>query len=87
MKRLLKDQFSKFILHTFLKVCILHSLMLFPAIVVSNNNEFSFLTSGGINKFHEEGGVGRDGYYGWHGYGGSVFQWYPEHRYKVMPFL
>ena len=40
----------------------------------------TFLTSGGINKFVEEGGVGRDGYCGWHGYGGSVFQWYPEHR-------
>ena len=25
-------------------------------------------------------GVGRDGYWGWHGYGGSVFQWDPELR-------
>ena len=33
---------------------------------------------GGINKFSEEGGVGRDGYFGWFGYGGSVFQWNPE---------
>jgi len=40
----------------------------------------TYFTQGGINKFAEEGGVGRDGYYGWHGYGGSVFQWYPEHR-------
>ena len=33
-------------------------------------------TQGGINKFEEEGG--RDGYYGWFGYGGSVFQWNPD---------
>ena len=70
MKRLLKDQFSKFILHTSLKVCTLFTFI----------DKSTFLTSGGINKFHEEGGVGRDGYYGWHGYGGSVFQWYPEHK-------
>jgi len=35
-------------------------------------------TQGGINKFQEEGG--RDGYYGWFGYGGSVFQWHPDLR-------
>ena len=35
-------------------------------------------TQGGVNKFEEEGGVGRDGFYGWYGYGGSVFQWHPE---------
>lgn len=40
----------------------------------------TYFTQGGINKFSEEGGVGRDGYCGWHGYGGSVFQWYPELR-------
>ena len=28
----------------------------------------------------EGAGVGRDGYWGWHGYGGSVFQWDPELR-------
>ena len=35
-------------------------------------------TQGGVNKFEEEGGAGRDGFYGWFGYGGSVFQWHPE---------
>ena len=35
-------------------------------------------TQGGVNKFEEEGG--RDGYYGWFGYGGSVFQWHPDLR-------
>ena len=35
-------------------------------------------TQGGLNKFEEEGG--RDGYYGWFGYGGSVFQWHPDLR-------
>ena len=33
-------------------------------------------TQGGVNKFEEDGG--RDGYYGWFGYGGSVFQWNPD---------
>jgi len=33
-------------------------------------------TQGGVSKFEEEGG--RDGYYGWFGYGGSVFQWHPD---------
>ena len=33
-------------------------------------------TQGGVNKFEEDGG--RDGYYGWFGYGGSVFQWHPD---------
>ena len=31
-------------------------------------------TQGGINKFGETSG--RDGWYGWMGYGGSVFQWH-----------
>jgi len=35
-------------------------------------------TQGGVNKFEEDGG--RDGYYGWFGYGGSVFQWHPDLR-------
>ena len=35
-------------------------------------------TQGGVNKFEEDGG--RDGYYGWMGYGGSVFQWHPDLR-------
>ena len=36
-------------------------------------------TQGGVNKFgdYEEG---REGYYGWFGYGGSVFQWNPDLR-------
>ena len=29
-----------------------------------------------MNKFEEEGG--RGGYWGWYGYGGSVFQWQPD---------
>jgi len=37
-------------------------------------------TQGGVNKFEEEGGGGRDGYYGWYGYGGSVFEWNLEHK-------
>ena len=35
-------------------------------------------TQGGVNKFEEEGCMGRDGFYGWFGYGGSMFQWHPE---------
>jgi len=35
-------------------------------------------TQGGVNKFEEEAGAGRDGYYGWFGYGGSVFEWNPD---------
>ena len=33
---------------------------------------------GGVEKFTKE--TGREGYYGWFGYGGSVFQWNPELR-------
>ena len=35
-----------------------------------------FCWQGGVNKFEEEGG--RGGYWGWYGYGGSVFQWQPD---------
>jgi len=35
-------------------------------------------TQGGVEKFTKE--TGREGYYGWFGYGGSVFQWNPELR-------
>merc|ERR1711970_1163478 len=38
-------------------------------------------TQGGVAKFEEEDTSetnGRLGYYGWMGYGGSVFQWHPE---------
>ena len=38
----------------------------------------TFFTQGGVNKFEEEEGGGRGGYYGWFGYGGSVFQWDPK---------
>lgn len=34
-------------------------------------------TQGGVNKFGNDS-LGRDGFYGWFGYGGSVFQWHPE---------
>ena len=40
-------------------------------------------TQGGVNKFEEPNKSvtpGRDGYYGWLGYGGSVFQWHPEYK-------
>ena len=33
---------------------------------------------GGVNKFEESEKAGRDGYMGWMGFGGSVFQWHPE---------
>ena len=45
-------------------------------------------TQGGVAKFEEEAEqsgdetgdntTGRDGFYGWMGFGGSVFQWNPE---------
>lgn len=49
-------------------------------------------TQGGINKFEEaekSDGAGRDGFYGWLGYGGSVFQWHPQHRigFAYVPTL
>lgn len=37
-------------------------------------------TQGGVAKFEEPEKAGRDGYYGWFGYGGSVFQWHPEYK-------
>ena len=47
-----------------------------------DTNIFLLCSQGGVARFQEaEGaGVGRDGYWGWHGYGGSVFQWDPELR-------
>ena len=42
------------------------------------NSRFS---QGGVNEFEEKDTSttnGRLGYYGWMGYGGSVFQWHPE---------
>ena len=38
------------------------------------------MTQGGIAKFEEPEKAGRDGYYGWFGYGGSIFQWHPEYK-------
>ena len=39
-------------------------------------------TQGGVAKFEEDGSedgcCGRNGFYGWMGFGGSVFQWHPE---------
>ncbi len=47
-------------------------------------------TQGGVNQFGEVDGkntefvralnVGREGFYGWMGLGGSIFQWHPEHK-------
>lgn len=48
----------------------------------------SRFTQGGVNQFALEGrgnglarafNVGREGFYGWMGLGGSLFQWHPEH--------
>ena len=44
----------------------------------------SNFTQGGVNKFEEPDKSvtpGRDGFYGWFGYGGSIFQWHS--KYKV----
>jgi CubicO group peptidase (beta-lactamase class C family) len=47
-------------------------------------------TQGGVNRFTEVGpnatalmrafNTGREGYYGWMGFGGSIFQWHPGHQ-------
>jgi CubicO group peptidase (beta-lactamase class C family) len=47
-------------------------------------------TQGGVNLFTEVGAkssglarafnVGREGFYGWMGFGGSIFQWHPRHE-------
>jgi hypothetical protein len=47
-------------------------------------------TQGGVNRFTEAGpkaralerafNTGREGFYGWMGLGGSIFQWHPEHE-------
>ncbi|MDP6980278.1 MAG: serine hydrolase [Myxococcota bacterium] len=47
-------------------------------------------TQGGVNAFNERGtnagglgralNAGREGFYGWMGFGGSIFQWHPEHE-------
>ena len=47
-------------------------------------------TQGGVNLFTETSAkstrldrafnVGREGFYGWMGFGGSIFQWHPRHE-------
>ena len=47
-------------------------------ILVANSIKF---TQGGVAQFEEEDTSvtnGRQGFYGWMGFGGSVFQWHPE---------
>ena len=47
-------------------------------ILVANSIKF---TQGGVAQFEEEDTSrtnGRSGFYGWMGFGGSVFQWHPE---------
>lgn len=42
-----------------------------------------YFTQGGVAEFRDEQpghGPGRAGYFGWLGYGGSVFQWRPSHK-------
>ena len=49
-------------------------------LIVGNNTLF---TQGGVAQFEEEDRShtnGRHGYFGWMGFGGSVFQWHPELR-------
>lgn len=40
-------------------------------------NTFKF-TQGGLAQFEDDSSPGRGGYFGWMGFGGSVFQWHPE---------
>ena len=58
-------------------------------ILVNNSVKF---TQGGVAQFEEEDRSetnGRQGYYGWMGLGGSVFQWHPELRigFAYLPTL
>ena len=39
---------------------------------------FQLPPQGGVAEFQSDDGHMRDGYYGWVGYGGSVFQWHPK---------
>ena len=62
---------------------ILHftTFKLYSSLIHNINISFQF-TQGGVAKFEEEGSgdscCGRNGFYGWMGFGGSVFQWHPE---------
>ena len=39
------------------------------------------LTQGGVNVFKDYGSFkGRNGFVGWVGFGGSIFQWHPEEK-------
>jgi len=41
--------------------------------------EETYFTQGGVAEFRPYGGYSfRNGYYGWMGYGGSLFQWHPK---------
>ncbi len=50
----------------------------------------TIFTQGGVNQFNEAGAnrgnlgralnAGREGFYGWMGFGGSIFQWHPAHE-------
>ena len=49
-------------------------------IILASNKNIKF-TQGGVAQFEEEDTSvtnGRQGFYGWMGFGGSVFQWHPE---------
>lgn len=58
-----------------------------PASMLFMNTVF---TQGGVSEFRkcdDKAGIydrgfnnGREGFYGWMGYGGSIFQWHPEHQ-------
>ena len=37
-------------------------------------------TQGGLGKFEKMEGFDVEGFYGWMGYGGSIFQWHPQHK-------
>ena len=49
------------------------------------------LSQGGVNRYQSDdfAGCGRDGFWGWMGYGGSVFQWHPDYRigFAYVPSL
>lgn len=47
-----------------------------PTPAIMNVMLESAFTQGGVNVYEE--GSGRQGYIGWHGYGGAVFNWNPE---------
>merc|ERR1712037_344698 len=50
-----------------------------PGNLGMNLSEDIYFTQGGLAEFRPGGSHGfRDGYYGWIGYGGSVFQWHPK---------